>query len=108
MLKRTSQQHEDQWLALLELSGTPRQDLNSSPAEIVLGRSTRTVIPMHAKECVNFAFDCHSKRRNVVKCSYDKCRPTQTTFCLPIEKQLPKQTSLLAKMQMVLTHLIIL
>ena len=36
MLKRTSQLHEDQWLALLEHRYTPRQDLKTNPAEIVL------------------------------------------------------------------------
>ena len=78
MLKRTSQQHENQCLALLELRNTPRQDLNTSPAEIVFGRSTRTVIPMRTKKCENFAFDRRSKRRNAIKCSCDKCRPTKT------------------------------
>ena len=50
MLKRTSQQHEDQWLALLELRNTPRQGLNTSSVEISYGRSTRTVILMRTKK----------------------------------------------------------
>ena len=32
---------------------------------------------MRTKKCENFAFDRRSKRRNAIKCSYDKCRPTQ-------------------------------
>ena len=82
MLKRTSQQHEDQWLALLKLRNTPRQDLNTSPAEVVFGRSTRRVIPMHTKKCENFDF----KRRNAIKCSYDKCRPTKTVSPLHVHQ----------------------
>ena len=55
-----------------------RQDLKTSPAEIVFGRSMRTVIPMRTKKCENFAFDRRAKRRNAIKCFYNKCRPTQT------------------------------
>ena len=86
MLKRTSQPHEDQWLALLELRNTPIQDLNTSPAEIVFGRSTRTVIRMRKKKCENFAFDRRSKRQNAIKCSYDKCGPTETLSPLHVHQ----------------------
>ena len=50
MLMRASQQHEDQWLALLKIRNTPRQDILASPAKIMFGRPTRTVIPVLTKK----------------------------------------------------------
>ena len=41
MLMRTFQQHEYQWLALLEIRNTPRQDILASPANIMFGQCTR-------------------------------------------------------------------
>ena len=73
-------------LALMELRNTHKQDLNTSPAEILFGHSTSTVIPMRTKKCENFAFDRRSKRRNAIKCSYDKCRSTQTLSPLHVHQ----------------------
>ena len=41
LLKTTARNHEDQYLALLELRNTPRQNVNVSPSQIILGRYTR-------------------------------------------------------------------
>ena len=57
MLKRTSHQHKNQWLALLGIRNTPRQDTLASPANIVFGRPTRTVIPVLTKKCAEFDFE---------------------------------------------------
>ena len=78
MLMRTSQQHEDQWLALLEIRNTPRQDILASPANIMFGRSTRTVIPVITKKSADFDFERRRKHRNTVKLSRDKCTPTKS------------------------------
>ena len=78
MLMRTSQQHEDQWLALLEIRNTPRQDILASPANIMFGRPTRTVIPVLTKKSADFDFERRRKRRNTVKLSRNKCTPTKS------------------------------
>ena len=75
---RASQQHEDQWLALLEIRNTPRQDILASPANIMFGRPTRTVIPVLTKKSADFDFERRRKRRNTVKLSCDKCTPTKS------------------------------
>ena len=41
---------------------------------------------MRTKKCENFAFDRRSKRRNTIKCSYDKCRPTKTLSPLHVHQ----------------------
>ncbi|XP_077969898.1 uncharacterized protein LOC120339406 [Styela clava] len=71
MLKRTANANEDQFLALIEIRNTPRQDLNSSPSKMLFGRSTRSIIPTITKPNEN----CDSKRlrrKHSVKKSYDK------------------------------------
>ena len=49
LLKRTSHDKSGQCLALLEMRNTPRQDVNRSPAQIVFGRFTRSVLPVFLK-----------------------------------------------------------
>jgi len=51
MLKRTVLQHQDEYLTLLELRNTPRQDVRKSPAEIMFGRVTRSLLPTLPKPC---------------------------------------------------------
>ena len=72
MLQRTSATHQDQWIAFLELRNTPRQDLNSSPAQILFGRSTRSVIPVRIPKCNNFNHARRHDRRTAVKHTHDK------------------------------------
>ena len=57
MLMRTFQQHEDQRHALLEIRNTPRQGIQTSPANIMFVRPTRTVIPVLTKKCADFDFE---------------------------------------------------
>ena len=49
MLKRASHDKSDQYLALLEMRNTPRQNINRSPAQIVFGRFARSVLPVFLK-----------------------------------------------------------
>jgi len=51
LLKRTSHDKSGQCLALLEMRNTPRQDVNRSPAHILFGRFTRSVLPVFLKPC---------------------------------------------------------
>ncbi|XP_041362008.1 uncharacterized protein K02A2.6-like [Gigantopelta aegis] len=45
MLRKTSKSHEDQYLALLNIRNTPTQGVDSSPAQRLLGRRTKTILP---------------------------------------------------------------
>ena len=72
MLQRTVAEHQDQWLALLELRNTPRQDVQASPAQILFGHATRTIVPSHYLKCTTFNHDHRQKRRLTVKRAYDK------------------------------------
>jgi hypothetical protein len=46
LLRKTRDANEDHYLALLELRNTPTQDVNSSPAQRLFNRRTRTRLPM--------------------------------------------------------------
>jgi len=72
MLKRTSHDKSDQYLALLEMRNTPRQDVNRSPAHIVFGRFRRSVLPVFLKPCI--ALDVHKRLtcRHQTKQCYDR------------------------------------
>ena len=45
MLRKTSKSGEDQYLALLNIRNTPTQGVASSPAQRLLGRRTRSLLP---------------------------------------------------------------
>ena len=69
MLKRIQGKQEDQYIALLELRNTPRQDVNFSPAELVFGRKTRSVIPMLIQPSTYL----NSKKRTRRQMSVKRC-----------------------------------
>ena len=45
MLRKTTKSGEDQYLALLNIRNVPTQGVDSSPAQRLLGRRTRTLLP---------------------------------------------------------------
>ena len=45
MIKKARRDGEDQYLALLNIRNTPTQGMNSSPAQRLLGRRTKTTVP---------------------------------------------------------------
>ena len=45
VLKKAVADNTDQYLALLELRNTPRQNTNCSPAQLMFNRATRSIIP---------------------------------------------------------------
>ena len=45
MIKKARKAGEDQYLALLNIRNTPTQGMDSSPAQRLLGRRTKTIIP---------------------------------------------------------------
>jgi len=67
MLQRTSAEHQDQWLALLELRNTPRQDIHSNPAQVLFEHATRSVIPVRIPKCDHYDHVRRQSRRTAVK-----------------------------------------
>ena len=72
MLTKTSLEHGDQFLGLIEFRNTSRQDIDKSPAQIMFGRCTRSVIPVITKPCDRVNFQQREKRRSATKRCYDK------------------------------------
>ena len=70
MIKKTVKDNRDQNEALLELRNTPRQDTKQSPAEMMFGRTTRSVIPEIRKQ-IKLNEKRVSRKQTVKKC-YDK------------------------------------
>jgi hypothetical protein len=73
MMLKALENGDDQYEALLELRNTPRQGYKHSPAEIVFGRSCRTLLPFRRSPPVaNDTLQRLSKRNKVVKQQFDK------------------------------------
>ena len=91
MLKCTSHENSDQYLALLEMRNTPNQDVNRSPAQLVFGRFTRSVLPVFLKPCT--ALDVRkrlTRRRQTKQCYNRYARPHSTLHAnLPVYFQHP-------------------
>ncbi|RYE25775.1 MAG: hypothetical protein EOP45_04450 [Sphingobacteriaceae bacterium] len=45
MIKKTMVEKTDLWQALLEYRNTPLKEINASPAELLMSRKTRTLVP---------------------------------------------------------------
>ena len=73
-IKKCLKEDGDQYLALLEFRNTPKQDINKSPAEMMFGRSTRSVIPTMKKRpsCDITLTEKYTKHQKRVKKYYDK------------------------------------
>lgn len=76
LIKKCLQDRSDPFEALLELRNIPRQDTKLSPAEMLLGRKTRSFIPSLCHDSkASLRFDANlnrKRRRNAIKQSYDK------------------------------------
>lgn len=71
MMIKTLEEGQDQNEALLELRNTPRQDTGLSPAQMMFGRQTRSMIP-EANRRKNLKIEKRSSRKLAIKKSYDK------------------------------------
>jgi len=79
MLKRTSHDNSDQFIALLEMRNSPRQDVNRSPAQIVFGHFTHSELPAFLKPCTALDVRKRLTRRHQTKQCYDRhARPFKT------------------------------
>ena len=79
MLQKCHENGDDPYMALLELRATPRQDVNMSPAEIMLGRQPRTLIPAKTKSTMSNKYqNLRDRRRESIKKCYDKGAKTLT------------------------------
>ena len=95
----------DQYLALLELRNTPRQDTNASPAQMMFSRKLLSVLPAvsnSSKSCYDPAK--RAKRQKSVKKYYDKrahnlpqLEPNQSVFFRRLENDRWKKGRVVAK-----------
>ena len=70
MMKKCLQENSNQYLALLELRSTPRQD-TASPAQIMFGRTLDTQLPQ--RDAVKTSNeDRKTRRQETVKRYYDR------------------------------------
>ena len=75
MMRKALLNGTDQYEALLELRNTPRQDTETSPAEMMFGRYTRSMLPSSRTKRIRSKRQVmlkRAKRRLAVKRSYDK------------------------------------
>ncbi|KAL3836806.1 hypothetical protein ACJMK2_022219 [Sinanodonta woodiana] len=70
MLVKCLNSRTDQYEALLELRNTPRQDTGLSPAQIMFGRETRSVLPLVQKKSPRN--QKRDARNDCIKKSYDR------------------------------------
>lgn len=49
LIKKTAENNEELWLALLEYRNTLLKELNASPAELLMSRKTRTLLPTRSE-----------------------------------------------------------
>lgn len=72
MMKKANQDKQDQFEALLELRNTPRQS-NKSPAELMLARTARTLIPtMTSHTHITKETEKQRRRKQSIENSYNK------------------------------------
>ena len=72
MRSKTASENTDQYLALLEMRITPRQDVNCSYAELVFGRYVRSIIPGRTKPHGVLNTTKRQQRKNTIKKHYDQ------------------------------------
>ena len=75
MMRKALLDGTDQYEALLELRNTPRQDTGVSPAEMMFGRNTRSMLPSVGTERIRSKRQValrRLKRRLAIKRIYDK------------------------------------
>ena len=75
MLKKTSEDGKDPYLAMLELRNTPRQDSDASPAQLMFGRQLDSLIPSFSQwngELHEKKIQEQKKRREAIEKCYNK------------------------------------
>ena len=80
LLHTTTRNHEDQYLALLELRNTPRQDVNLSPTEILSGRQIRSILLYVIKNPSAKIY--HSDKKRLVMILFKDITIKQPRICL--------------------------
>ena len=74
MMKKAHKDNTDQYMALLELRNTPRQDVGKSPALMMFGRDTRsaTIPSVRKPHTDKLAEEARRARKRAVKTHYDQ------------------------------------
>jgi len=88
MLRKTTKSGEDQYLTLLKIRNVPTQGVDSSPAQRLLGRRTRTLLPttqslLESRNPVNLHESVHLRSNQERKAKYYN----RTARDLPILKR---------------------
>ena len=65
MMRKCSTSHEDPYLGLLNLRNTPTEGLTTSPAERLLGRRTKTIVPTMKNRLKPMAYDSAGERHRI-------------------------------------------
>lgn len=82
LLKKADDNHSDPQMAFLDYRNTPLQELNASPAQLLMGRRTRTTLPAASVLLQPKTIDVSEKR---------KARKQKTTFYYNRQaKELPR------------------
>ncbi|KAL3892079.1 hypothetical protein ACJMK2_004316 [Sinanodonta woodiana] len=83
MMVKCLNSRTDQYEALLELRNTPRQDTGLSPAQMMFGRETRSMLPLvqeksprnqkrdARKDCIKKSYDCSAR----IKLKFENSQP---------------------------------
>ena len=71
LLKNATRDGTDQNIALLELRNTPREDIGLSPAQMLFGCETRSVLPCFKRQHKSVVLEKRQNHKEVTKC-HDK------------------------------------
>ena len=81
LIKKTLESKQEIWLALLEFRNTPLKEVDASPAELLMSRKTRTLLPCKINQFQpHFILNIVQNKNTYVKMHYDKNAKAKLPF----------------------------